>query len=92
MLSWLRIEAVPFGGDLHFHYVVAGKLVRFAVTHGCLIDVFGSDGGKQGDMEVFQLNVHEILHVAVRKAQCEARGLVVLTKAGFTCHPSPRST
>ncbi|MDR5821959.1 hypothetical protein [Caballeronia sp. LZ043] len=83
MTSWMEVHATPFGGDLHFHYMIEGELVRIAVTHSCLRDVFGSDGSDHGDQDALQFNVVEILFMAISKSHATTQRPIVLTAADF---------
>jgi hypothetical protein len=71
------------GGDSFFDYLIRGTMFQIQVTHECLEDVFGSQGGSADDEAALLDNLQQIVDVVTRKVEAGARSPVQVLKIDF---------
>ncbi len=54
-------------GDVFFDYQIGGRAHRIQVMRDCLVNVFQSDGTREGNEVVLRQNFEQILRVAADK-------------------------
>jgi hypothetical protein len=70
-------------GDSFFNYEIGGSTYQVQVTHECLADTFGSEGGIDNDEGALLDNLQAIVDVATKKVASGATSPVQVTQSDF---------